>query len=77
VADYNNGVVVKFVGGTGSAVMVGSGLANPMGVFVTRAGDVYVADTGNSAVVKFVGGTGSPVPVASGFTGPYTVFVTC
>jgi sugar lactone lactonase YvrE len=48
-----------------------SGLSNPTGLAVDRAGDVFIVDTLNNRVVEVPAGGGAQVTVASGLNGPY------
>ena len=66
IVDNTLGEVVKLVGGTGSPVVVATGLSAPTGVAVAGNGDVYIAERGMNRVVKLVGGTGSPDVVYTG-----------
>ncbi len=54
---------------------VGSGLANPYGVAVDAAGDVFIGDYGNQRAVKIPAGGGSQTTIASGLNYPEGVAV--
>ncbi len=57
----------KLVGGVGNPVPVGSGLVDPVDVFVTASGDVYICDlqNNNRKIKKFVNGAGTPTVIGS------------
>jgi hypothetical protein len=55
---------------TGVQTTVGSGLSNPAGVAVDRAGDVFIADYGHNRVAEVPAGDGTQTTVGSGLIGP-------
>ena len=61
--------------GYGSGNVLGSGFANPQGIAVDAAGNVYVACHDDGTVKKIPGGGGTPVVIGSGFNSPTSVAV--
>jgi len=60
----------------GTQITVGSGLSNPLGVAVDRAGDVFIADYRNNRVVEVPTNGGAQTTVsASGLSNPRSVAV--
>jgi len=59
----------------GVQTTVGSGLANPYGVAVDAAGDVFIADLSHSRVVEVPAGGGAQTTVGSGLQNPSGVAV--
>jgi sugar lactone lactonase YvrE len=78
IADTTANAVYELVGGTGTAVSLGSGLSGPTGVAVDAAGDLFIADTGNSRVVEIpvvgtVLSTANQIVVVTGLTAPLAI----
>jgi sugar lactone lactonase YvrE len=72
VYGFGQGPVVAF--GDANQVNVGSGLANPVGLAVDAAGDLFIGDYGNQRVVELTAG-GNQITIASGLNYPEGVAV--
>ncbi|MGO9087873.1 MAG: hypothetical protein ACLP6G_16360 [Terriglobales bacterium] len=84
IADTDNSVIREVVAGTGNIQTVagngtagysgdgnpatGAQLNDPFGVFVDKAGDIFIADTDNSVIREVVASSGNIQTVAGDFT---------
>jgi sugar lactone lactonase YvrE len=59
----------------GAQTSIGTGLANPYGVAVDAAGNVFIADTNNDRVVEVPADGGAQTTVGIGLANPYGVAV--
>jgi len=70
ITDFAGGTVQKIARGSNTAVTIGTGFNQPLGIVVDAVNNVYVADYGNNAVKEILASNGSVVSVGSGFASP-------